>query len=667
MAEQEVDDTADYFSHSYATWSPQVLLKSLNVAFENELTTQSPKALQPQQIKMALRPHQLAVLAAMAERENGSMTGYQFRSTRTYATYGVLGDEVGSGKSLMVLSYIAALKGQQDPVERQSVLVPHSSRNLFTINTRTFKDMSKTSLIIVPHTIYRQWQDYCKNQTTLTTFYAKSHKDLADGMSLDISGNAAFWNKVEAADVVLVSNTLLSDLQYIANKRKYCWKRVFIDEADSVYVSSTVAKPIAAFTWFITATWANFIFNGSTIRPALLEYYEQHKNDYNPELGGWLQEELGIKKYVGYGIGRTTWLRVRSTRWLESFQCEHALRAITLVKCSPAFLKESQTMPPIINTSVLCEQPISHRVVASIVGPAVRNMLHAGNIEGALAELGVPADTPMDLINAVTLEREKELIRLQKTLAFKETMDYATPQAKELALASLRSKIASIEEQLKTFKERLTNVATEECPICYEDPKQNKATVTPCCHRIFCGGCILQSLARGFTCPMCRAELRPHQLTILMSDAEKEKEKKKKNKKDSTPKLLSKPKSLLKFLKENPTARVLVFSRYDNPFVALEKSCELEGISYHTLRGNKDVIASTIKSFEKGEKRVLFLPTQTAGAGLNLVSATHVVLLHAMTPEEEKQVIGRAYRLGRTQDLNVVRLVHEGETIESQA
>jgi SNF2 family DNA or RNA helicase len=142
-------------------------------------------------------------------------------------------------------------------------------------------------------------------------------------------------------------------------------------------------------------------------------------------------------------------------------------------------------------------------------------------------------------------------------------------------------------------------------------------------------------------------------------------ETKKPKKKKEESKLLSKPKQLLKFLKENPDARVLVFSRYENPFVALEQGCESEGITYHTLRGNKDVIASTIKSFERGEKRVLFLPTETAGAGLNLVSASHVVLLHAMTPEEEKQVIGRAYRLGRTDVLNVVRLVHEGESISN--
>jgi SNF2 family DNA or RNA helicase len=137
----------------------------------------------------------------------------------------------------------------------------------------------------------------------------------------------------------------------------------------------------------------------------------------------------------------------------------------------------------------------------------------------------------------------------------------------------------------------------------------------------------------------------------------------KKKKKEEQPKLLSKQRQLIKFLKEHPEARVLVFSRYENPFVNLEADCDSEGITYHTLRGNKDAIAATIRAFEKGEKRVLFLPTQSAGAGLNLVTATHIVMLHAMTPEEEKQVVGRAYRLGRTIPLNVVRLLHEGETV----
>jgi SNF2 family DNA or RNA helicase len=236
-------------------------------------------------------------------------------------------------------------------------------------------------------------------------------------------------------------------------------------------------------------------------------------------------------------------------------------------------------------------------------------------------------------------------------------MEYATQSSKEFALATLKTKIHSVEEQLKTFRERLTNLESEDCPICYEDPRKQSGTLTPCCHRIFCGGCIVQSLSRTSACPMCRAIIRPNQLVQLVDVKPIER------KKDTT--LLTKQKQLLEFLKKESTARVLVFSRYENPFLYLEQGCTQEGISYHTLRGNKDTIASTIRSFEKGEKRVLFLSTESCGAGLNLVSASHVVLFHAMTPEEERQVIGRAYRLGRTDPLHVLRLLHEGESISN--
>ena len=644
-----------------ATWTPENLLKSLDVAFRNRLGSDSKQIPQPDAIRLQLRSHQKALIHEMVQREKASMVGIPYKNTLTFTNYGVLGDEVGSGKSLVVLGYLAHLKTIGEFSQKQSVLYPHSNTHLFTISTKAKKDTSGTNLIVVPHTLYRQWQDYCKNFTTLNIFFAKSHKDIADGYSADLNGFSAFQTKLATADAVVVSNTLYSELQYVARVCSLSWKRMFIDEADSIHIPSTNPKPNGMFTWFITATWANFIFNDSVIRPVLLEYYQQNEQAFSPELGSWLKNEIGVSAYAGYGYGRSTHLRVRSTRWLDTFHSEHALRAITLLCCTKEFLDQSQKMPPIVDTSLLCEQPVSHRVISGLVSRDIQQMLHAGNVEGALEHLGISSDTPMNLVEAVTMERKKELDRLQKTLAFKEQLEYATPQAKENALASLRSKITSIEEQLKTFKERLTSVTLEECPICYEDPKQNNATLTPCCHRIFCGGCILESLKRGLTCPLCRATVQITSLVKLVEEKQTVVVKPEKHV------LLSKSKQLLKFLKEHPEARVLVFSRYENPFTSLERTCEMEGITYHTLRGNKDVIASTIRSFEKGDKRVLFLPTQTAGAGLNLVSATHVVLLHAMTPEEEKQVIGRAYRLGRTEPLNVLRLVHEGETIATSA
>jgi SNF2 family DNA or RNA helicase len=122
-----------------------------------------------------------------------------------------------------------------------------------------------------------------------------------------------------------------------------------------------------------------------------------------------------------------------------------------------------------------------------------------------------------------------------------------------------------------------------------------------------------------------------------------------------------KPDALLRLFKENPTGRFLVFSRYDNPFTAIEEAIATLGVRVKQLKGNKDAIAATLRSFQGGDLRCLLLNSHYAGSGLNITAATHVVLLHAMTHEEEKQILGRAYRMGRTEPLHFIRLLHADE------
>jgi hypothetical protein len=675
---QEYDLT---MAQSNTYWTSESLLKALDVGFRNQLKNDSPKSVQPPQIKVPLREHQRAIIQAMAEREKASLEGFTCGKITTYTSYGVLGDEVGSGKSLAVLGYIALMKNNNQYANKCRMLLPNSRPCFFTVYTKEYKNINGSSLVIVPHTIFRQWQDYCKSQTTLNYLSIKSTKDilpLAKNDDTTKKERESLVTKLKTADVVLVSNTLYGELQYWIDQynleeslteNHILWRRIFVDEVDTIHIAGTARRLNAPFVWFITATWPNFLMDGCVIRPSVLNYYNQNINSYTHSLGEWLKSEIGNESlanvstntnpYTNYYGGRVTWLRIKSKRFFDQYTSMHTLRAMVLLMCSKEFLNESRQMPQLIEKTILCEQPATWRALSGIVNSQIQNMLHAGNVEGALQELGVPTDTSINLIEAVRAEREKELSRLKKTLAFKETMEYSSPQIKEQALTSLKSKISSVEKQLATFESRMTEQIAEECPICYDDPKQTSAIITPCCHRIFCGSCILQSLARAMNCPMCRANIKTTELTQVVKD------KKEKKKDKECKKVLTKPKQLIKFLKENPTARVLVFSRYENPFASLEQECELEGITHHTLRGNKDVIAATIRSFDKGEKRVLFLPTETMGAGLNLVNATHIVLLHAMTPEEEKQAIGRAYRLGRTANLEVIRLLHEGETYSS--
>lgn len=131
------------------------------------------------------------------------------------------------------------------------------------------------------------------------------------------------------------------------------------------------------------------------------------------------------------------------------------------------------------------------------------------------------------------------------------------------------------------------------------------------------------------------------------------------------PTLERKSDALLRVMRDHPNGRFLVFSRYDNPFYAMEESMATIGVRVKQVKGNKDAVAATLRRFQGGDLRCLLLNSHYAGSGLNITSATHVILYHAMTHEEEKQIMGRAYRMGRTEPLHVIRLLHENETVHS--
>ena len=116
----------------------------------------------------------------------------------------------------------------------------------------------------------------------------------------------------------------------------------------------------------------------------------------------------------------------------------------------------------------------------------------------------------------------------------------------------------------------------------------------------------------------------------------------------------------MKILADNPGGKFLVFSRYENPLYTLQEHLSNTYPSA-TLQGNKDVIASLLDRFENGSIKVLLLNSRNAAAGIHIPCATHVILIHKMAHEEEKQILGRAYRMGRTIPLQFIHLLTERE------
>lgn len=612
----------------------------------NSITDISEYSVQPVDIKVALRPHQLAMIHAMQEKERSCIEGFDVRGEIHHSQISILGDKVGSGKTLMLLGYISNLK--RNPQTNIFSRIHHMSQESFWSQKPVHtQECSGNTLIIVPHTLFHQWKFAIQQQTTLSFFEVKTTKALE---------KADFHTLIKERDITLMSNTIIKQFMADGVRDKIQWSRVVFDEIDSIQFTSTVPMPRANFYWLITATWANVLFQGlyMYLSNTFLAQRAQH---LHPDLVALLHQDQvtnGTNYYSRYDV--------KSHNFFSGFLSKHPNRGHLVLLTNSAFMEQSWRSPPIREERVICESPISHRIIAQYVNSEIQELLHAGDIQGALEKLGVNNTTQSSLISALCETREKELDRLNKTLVFKESITYASPQAKEVAISSLKTKITSLNEQISSLKQRILNVKDEICAICFEDPKT--PTFVMCCSRLFCGACIIQCIQRNPHCPLCRSDLAYQNLRQVDMD-------------DSPSKVvhkdelveIKKPKkkeALLKLIRETKGGRFLVFNRYDNPFLEIEGELLELGFHVATVKGNKDLVSSILKQFEKGEIQILLMNSTQAGAGMDLKSATHIVLMHMMRKEEERQIVGRAMRLGRTEPLTLVRLLHENEEVVNQ-
>jgi hypothetical protein len=606
-------------------------------------------------LKVPLRGHQQAVLAAMEQNEQKFLGGYEMKGETVYSTYGILGDSVGVGKSLMVLGHIARLR-TLPPLRSFMEMTRNSSGSFFSVKRTDYEtDLSEgNALIIVPHTLFRQWADYIRNQTNLKALYLDKAKVMAEEGTL--------LQKVREADVVLISNTLYKTFSHFQRNQGLRWRRLFIDEADTIHLVNGYPWPQARFTWFITASWMNLLFPNESIYVStqMLQQYVHGPDAKYKALEPFFKDLIQPGRpyaYMRHSMTSYNYMR-------EILNNSHHMRGAMVIRCTEEFVRQSITLPQLTRLNLLCKAPLAQQIVNEVLPTNIQELLHGGDVQGAIAALGVKAEDTSSLIEAVTENLRKELKRHQATLKFKSELEYSSPAAKEAALKSLEEKIAKTQASIKSVEDRIAGFKEELCPICYDEPQS--ALMTPCCQRVFCAQCILTCLTKAPTCPMCRHALSAKGLTKVITEEEK-------NAivasgstgsgatEAPSQELERKPEALYRLIKDNPAGRFLVFSRYDNPFVTMEQSIEALGIRVRQLKGNKDAVAATLRAFQAGETRCLLLNSHYAGSGLNITAATHVILLHAMTHEEEKQILGRAYRMGRTEPLSFIRLLHSDE------
>jgi SNF2 family DNA or RNA helicase len=113
--------------------------------------------------------------------------------------------------------------------------------------------------------------------------------------------------------------------------------------------------------------------------------------------------------------------------------------------------------------------------------------------------------------------------------------------------------------------------------------------------------------------------------------------------------------------------KVLVFSQFVQMLELLERECRTRQINTHILTGQTKDRQQVVNSFQNDPgPGVFLLSLRAAGTGLNLTTASYVVLYDPWwNPAVEAQAIDRSHRIGQTQTVNAYRLISPG-TVEEK-
>ena len=113
--------------------------------------------------------------------------------------------------------------------------------------------------------------------------------------------------------------------------------------------------------------------------------------------------------------------------------------------------------------------------------------------------------------------------------------------------------------------------------------------------------------------------------------------------------------------------KVLLFSQFVQMLQLLEEDCRQRQIPTHMLIGATKDRQEVVSAFQADPNPSVFLLSlRAAGTGLNLTTASYVILYDPWwNPAVEAQAIDRSHRIGQTQTVNAYRLISPG-TVEEK-
>ena len=612
-------------------------------SLEFTIDEESPQVIQPKNITIPLKPHQLAMIRTMLdleEKEDLEIMGSEFDGEiRTFQTdFGALCDKVGSGKSLIVLGLIAHKK--LVPIKKKCI----SSYGSIIREYSLYKYNLPINMLVVPHSIINQWKNYLVKQTNLTFDIINLTNDLNNFENLiedyKETGSIEDLNK----DLILVTCTLYNKIATIL--KAVSINRLFIDEVETIKVPASKLVR-AEFTWFISSS-IKILQNPKGV-------YEWENYEYSNYLGYVYTDTRRVLKERMPHIGffKTTLSNVSEINF----------RNQVYLRCQEEFVKQSFLLPDINFKIIKCKDTIYSHVLNGMVNAEVMNMINAGDIVGAIEQSGYECEDGTGIVKTLTKGIEKKLHNKKIDLAGREQWEYSNEEVREKSLKKIRDEIKDLEDKIECIKKRV--LETEACPICY-DTIQNKVIVT-CCNNPFCYECIMLSLNVKCDCPLCRKKIEKSDIIVVKeNDEETEFLEEEFDIEDDSSR--TKKENIQKYLEEimesDGKKKILIFSEYESSLQEIQPFLNNKNYKYNFLKGTSSKISKTVEKYKGNKLDILLLNSKYFGSGINLENTTHIFIYHKMKDHLEKQVIGRAQRPGRVGELTVYKLCYNNEINE---
>lgn len=596
----------------------------------NELTEQDTLARQPDNIDINLKNHQLTILHKARQLETSVLSNQINESIETSfikTRIGILCDQVGAGKSYVILSLIL----DDTPVRNDPVINSYNN-GLICVSSVEHRQNINTNLLVIPHNLCNQWIDYVQRFKKDIPFILISKKN--HFTKLTETGILGY-------KLIIVTCTMYNKLAIYIDSNNYSLKRIIYDEVDTLNIPARSIELKSSFYWYVTASYGNLIW------PRGHKIYDYQN-----------------RRYVTYANGLVSSSFLRNTFFeIISRLSEHIYSKLFL-KNKDEYVQSSMNLPEIELHKIECKCKTILNILSGIVDNQIMNYLNANDVQGAINLICPGHKQSEESIIGILIDKfNRHLNNFEVRLNYTNLMTFDNQNDKEQEITRINDKITELKQKIQAIQERVQGNNT--CPICY-DECDNK-TILSCCSNSFCFKCINTWFINQKVCPLCKHLVNRNEEMYVVNNND--------TNMDidmieypivNDPSVIGshndKMQNLENIIKNcSVNSKFLIFSSYDHPLHEIGNILNKNNKKFAYLKGNNYVIKNIVDNYRSGDIDVLLINTTYYGSGLNLENTTDIIMFHKFDNEIEKQVIGRAQRYGREESLRVWYLLHSNE------